>query len=187
MENNQIKRSKTEDAHDENKHVINNLMEGFFYKENKANQELVNVYSKTLAIVEDRADRLYRHGTGMARTIEQLEIALMGARQEVEQLRLKRNRDGAKITAQQFQLSYVHSVCISHPENESMQELQRDLEYKQQNDNQYIEAYHADTETEDELSEEELQEIIDLTSDDEEEVPNRMVETLNIHWPRGPI
>ncbi|AXH76343.1 MAG: hypothetical protein [Cressdnaviricota sp.] len=205
MENKQVKRSLEQSFDSEAKRArgdrvgqLEHCMMNFYREDHEKQMDLKEAWRKRSNVLEERATRLHRHGLQMANTIElqetriqQLEQTLAVERQRNIHLENVLRREQGTTVAQQFQLVFALSYCKAHPENEEMQTLFNELEHKRQRDDEWINEHYPNTwDAEDTLTDSEVQEIIDLTAEDEgyeSDDEGLGLNNLDIQWPRGNI
>jgi len=184
MENKQVKRSLDSDfANEAKKHktdMVGQLEHCMmnYYRENHERQvDMKEAWKKRSEILEERASRLHRHGLQMCNTVETQASMIQTLREHNE--RLERDLYIANIARAQLRKTIQNIIEEDIPE--WVERTREGLNEYLQSEINFVDDDSTITDVD--LTTEEIQEVIDLTTDDE--LP--AVEQLNIQWPRGNI
>jgi len=191
MENKQVKRSLEQSFENEAKRQrgdrvgqLEHCMMNFYREDHEKQVSLKEAWAKAYHGADERASRLHRHGLQMANTIEVQARSLQLKQQECD--RLERELFLARIAKDQMReaINNVIKDTIPYTPVVTKQTIRQYLECE-------IHMIEDDsTISDDDRTPEELQEIIDLTEDDEgyeSDNEGLGLNNLDIQWPRGNI
>jgi len=191
MENKQVKRSLQPSFDNEAKrHKVDRVgqlehcMMNFYREDHEKQMDLKEAWIKAYHGADDRATRLHRHGLQMANTIEVQNETIQ--RQALQIMRLEREQFITNIERDMMRTA-INNV------------IEDNLPYTPITTKETIREYLAcelqmvddqSTISDDDRTPEELQEVIDLTADDEgyeSDNEGLGLNNLDIQWPRGNI
>lgn len=201
MENKQVKRSLEQSFDSEAKRArgdrvgqLEHCMMNFYREDHEKQMDLKEAWRKRSEVLEERATRLHRHGLQMANTIETQEERIAGLTQRVEDIESQRFNKGIQHYHLQRSIrNVINGVDDDGNQFYDMTGIQNYLRYilechpiQQQDpidDDSTISDY--------DITEQEQQEVIDLTASDDEgyesDTEGLGLNNLDIQWPRGNI
>lgn len=191
MENKQVKRSLEQSFDSEAKRLrgdrvgqLEHCMMNFYREDHEKQMDLKEAWKQRSDVLEERASRLHRHGIQMANTIEVQAATIQRKAEEIHQL--GRELFLARVAMMQMRDAINNVVKDTIPFTPAV---------TKQVIRQYLECEihmidNDSTISDDDRTPEEMQEVIDLTADEdgyESDTEGLGLNNLDIQWPRGNI
>lgn len=163
---------------------LEHCMMNFYREDHEKQMDLKEAWIKAYHGADERATRLHRHGIQMANTIEVQAATIQRKAEEINQL--ERELFLARIARDQMReaINNVIKDTIPYTPSVTKQVIRQYLECE-------IHMIDDDsTISDDDRTPEEMQEVIDLTADEEgyeSDTEGLGINNLDIQWPRGNI
>ncbi|AXH74863.1 MAG: hypothetical protein [Cressdnaviricota sp.] len=169
---------------------LEHCMMNFYREDHERQVDLKEQWAKRSNVLEERATRLHRHGIQMANSLETQATVIQQQRTELERM----DRQYFSKQIQHYHLTRAIERVIEGKDDagnkfEDKDQIVNYLRWKLNDEDMGHIIDNEDTISDPGLSEQEIQEVIDLTADedieqgyesDTEEIPNRMVEAMSM-------